>query len=61
MVRVSTVFLQPSGQVQEDLKNITEIRKDVEFFYAEDYHQQYLHKNPNGYCGLRGTGVECRI
>ena len=39
----------------------TEIRNDVEFFYAEDYHQQYLYKNPNGYCGLRGTGVECRI
>ena len=39
----------------------TEINKDVPFFYAEDYHQQYLHKNPNGYCGLRGTGVECRI
>ena len=42
-------------------KITTEIAKDVEFFYAEDYHQQYLHKNPNGYCGLRGTGVECRI
>ena len=39
----------------------TEVRRDVEFFYAEDYHQQYLYKNPNGYCGLRGTGVECRI
>ena len=39
----------------------TEIAKDVVFYYAEDYHQQYLHKNPNGYCGLRGTGVECRI
>ena len=39
----------------------TEIRCGVDFFYAEDYHQQYLHKNPNGYCGLRGTGVECRI
>ncbi len=41
----------------------TEIRKDVVFFYAEDYHQQYLapSKNPNGYCGLRGTGVACRI
>ncbi len=39
----------------------TEIDKDVVFYYAEDYHQQYLHKNPNGYCGLRGTGVECRV
>jgi len=35
----------------------TEIRKDVEFWYAEDYHQQYLAKNPAGYCGLGGTGV----
>jgi peptide-methionine (S)-S-oxide reductase len=37
----------------------TEIRADVRFFYAEDYHQQYLAKNPNGYCGLQGTGVPC--
>ncbi|MCJ8170334.1 peptide-methionine (S)-S-oxide reductase MsrA [Atopomonas sediminilitoris] len=35
----------------------TEIRQDVPFYAAEDYHQQYLHKKPNGYCGLRGTGV----
>ena len=39
----------------------TEIIDSPTFYYAEDYHQQYLHKNPNGYCGLRGTGVECRI
>ena len=31
------------------------------FYYAEDYHQQYLSKNPNGYCGLGGTGVSCAI
>jgi peptide-methionine (S)-S-oxide reductase len=31
------------------------------FYYAEDYHQQYLHKVPNGYCGLKGTGVACTI
>lgn len=37
----------------------TEIRQDVPFYYAEDYHQQYLDKNPNGYCGLAGTGVTC--
>ena len=37
----------------------TEIREAPEFFYAEDYHQQYLHKNPNGYCGVGGTGVKC--
>ena len=39
----------------------TEIIDAPTFYYAEDYHQQYLYKNPNGYCGLRGTGVECRI
>ena len=37
----------------------TEIRAGVPFFYAEDYHQQYLAKNPDGYCGLGGTGVRC--
>ena len=35
----------------------TEIKSDIEFYYAEDYHQQYLAKNPSGYCGLGGTGV----
>ena len=35
----------------------TEIKSAGEFFYAEDYHQQYLEKNPAGYCGLQGTGV----
>ncbi|KAJ8377764.1 hypothetical protein AAFF_G00253800 [Aldrovandia affinis] len=39
----------------------TEIREAPEFYYAEDYHQQYLSKNPEGYCGLRGTGVSCPI
>jgi len=34
----------------------TEIRKDVPFYFAEDYHQQYLSKEPGGYCGLKGTG-----
>lgn len=37
----------------------TEIRQAPEFYYAEFYHQQYLAKNPAGYCGLRGTGVSC--
>jgi peptide-methionine (S)-S-oxide reductase len=37
----------------------TEIREAPAFYYAEDYHQQYLAKNPNGYCGLGGTGVAC--
>jgi peptide-methionine (S)-S-oxide reductase len=37
----------------------TEVREAPPFYYAEDYHQQYLAKNPGGYCGLRGTGVRC--
>ena len=37
----------------------TEIEPAAEFYYAEDYHQQYLAKNPSGYCGLGGTGVSC--
>jgi peptide-methionine (S)-S-oxide reductase len=36
----------------------TEIKDVPEFYYAEDYHQQYLHKNPGGYCGLGGCNVE---
>ena len=39
----------------------TEIIDLTDFFYAEDYHQQYLGKNPNGYCGLGGIGVECPL
>ena len=39
----------------------TEIRAAPPFYYAEDYHQQYLGKNPNGYCGLGGTGVSCPV
>ena len=39
----------------------TEILDAPEFYYAEDYHQQYLGKNPNGYCGLGGTGVSCSL
>jgi peptide-methionine (S)-S-oxide reductase len=39
----------------------TEIREAPAFYYAEDYHQQYLAKNPYGYCGLGGTGVSCPI
>lgn len=38
-------------------KVTTEIKPATEFYYAEDYHQQYLHKNPDGFCGLGGTGV----
>jgi peptide-methionine (S)-S-oxide reductase len=39
----------------------TEIVDAPTFYYAEDYHQQYLHKNPMGYCGLGGTGVACPV
>ena len=42
-------------------KIVTEIQSSVKFFYAEDYHQQYLAKNPNGYCGLGGTGIKCSV
>ena len=39
----------------------TEIAAAPTFYYAEEYHQQYLAKNPNGYCGIGGTGVSCPI
>jgi peptide-methionine (S)-S-oxide reductase len=39
----------------------TEIKPAPEFYYAEEYHQQYLGKDPNGYCGLGGTGVSCPV
>ncbi len=39
----------------------TEIHDAPQFYYAEDYHQQYLAKNPDGYCGLKGTGISCPI
>jgi peptide-methionine (S)-S-oxide reductase len=39
----------------------TEVLDAPEFYYAEDYHQQYLAKNPGGYCGLGGTGVSCPV
>ena len=39
----------------------TEIKKNIDFFYAEDYHQQYLAKNPQGYCGIQGLGLDLDI
>jgi len=42
-------------------KITTEIKKSGEFYYAEEYHQQYLAKNPSGYCGIGGTGVTCPV
>ena len=59
--------LESRDRFQEALKRYgfgtitTEIRQAPEFFYAEDYHQQYLAKNPGGYCGLGGTGVSCPV
>lgn len=59
--------LDSRGQYQEELTAegygpiTTEIEEGKVFYYAEDYHQQYLSKNPDGYCGLGGTGVSCPI
>jgi len=46
---------------QNQGKITTELLSDVGYYFAEDYHQQYLAKNPSGYCGLRGTGVVCAL
>ena len=50
--------LQAAGRTS---KITTEIAPIEVFYYAEDYHQQYLAKNPGGYCGLKGTGVSCPV
>ena len=42
-------------------KITTEIKQSPEFYYAEEYHQQYLAKDPSGYCGIGGTGVTCPV
>ena len=57
----SRVMFQPQLAAAGYTEITTEIVDAPEFFYAEDYHQQYLAKNPNGYCGLGGTGVSCPI
>jgi peptide-methionine (S)-S-oxide reductase len=73
----SAIFAETAGQLSaaEQSKKVygaalaarglapitTEIGAMRPFFYAEDYHQQYLAKNPHGYCGLGGTGVACQI
>ena len=61
LAKASSASFQEGLQTKGFGSIATEIGQDMVFYYAEDYHQQYLHKNPNGYCGLRGTGVECRI
>ena len=59
------LILQSREQYQLSLEQsgflsiTTEVSQDQVFYYAEDYHQQYLAKNPGGYCGLKGTGVSC--
>ncbi|NKN35345.1 peptide-methionine (S)-S-oxide reductase MsrA [Agrobacterium sp. a22-2] len=59
--RVRDAFQAALTSAGRTSKVTTEIIPAPEFFYAEDYHQQYLAKNPNGYCGLRGIGVSCPI
>jgi peptide-methionine (S)-S-oxide reductase len=54
-------YQQALKDAGRDREITTEILPAPEFYYAEDYHQQYLAKNPNGYCGLGGTGVSCPI
>jgi peptide-methionine (S)-S-oxide reductase len=46
------------GAVTTELRSMSDVGA---FYFAEDYHQQYLDKNPDGYCGLAGTGVSCPI
>ena len=46
------------GSLTTELRSMSDVGA---FYYAEDYHQQYLDKNPGGYCGIRGTGVSCPI
>jgi peptide-methionine (S)-S-oxide reductase len=73
----STIYAYGDAQLQQALRSketfgkalkakgfgtiTTEVRQAPEFYYAEDYHQQYLGKNPAGYCGLGGTGVSCPV
>ena len=62
---VVRVLGQPRDAVQEQLTAMgygeitTEIAEAGPYYFAESYHQQYLAKNPNGYCGISGTGVSC--
>lgn len=60
-LKVRDRFQEALVQAGRNSRITTEIAHAGPFYYAEDYHQQYLAKNPNGYCGLRGTGVSCPI
>mgnify|MGYP006293999189 CR=1 FL=1 len=53
-----SVYQKAIGATGRSLPITTEILMNVPFYYAEEYHQQYLAKNPNGYCGLKGLGVD---
>ena len=59
--RESLAVMTPRFTAADHVAPTTEIIAAGPFFYAEDYHQQYLAKNPGGYCGLGGTGVTCPI
>lgn len=61
VTRIRDAFQDALASAGKDAPVTTEVAPVGEFYYAEDYHQQYLAKNPNGYCGLRGTGVSCPI
>ena len=61
MAQASKVAFQDAIKAAGYPDITTEIMPAPTFYYAEDYHQQYLGKNPNGYCGLGGTGVSCPI
>ena len=60
LIEVKNTMKEFQGYLtREGLKNITtEIKSNVEYYFAEIYHQQYLYKNPNGYCGLGGCGIK---
>ncbi|MBB6163129.1 peptide-methionine (S)-S-oxide reductase [Rhizobium wenxiniae] len=55
------VFQDALNKAGRDTPITTELAPVPTFYYAEDYHQQYLAKNPAGYCGLKGTGVSCPV
>ncbi|CAD7029437.1 peptide-methionine (S)-S-oxide reductase MsrA [Pseudorhizobium endolithicum] len=58
---VLSAFQASLGKAGLKTRITTEIAPIDVFYYAEDYHQQYLAKNPGGYCGLKGTGVSCPV
>jgi peptide-methionine (S)-S-oxide reductase len=61
MARASRDAYQASLRAAGHGEITTEVVRAGTFYYAEDYHQQYLHKHPGGYCGLGGTGVACPV